>query len=207
MSAGLIEATSLSIGLSLVGAYLLGALPFAVWVGKLKGVDPRARGSKNPGASNVARTLGVRWGLLTLALDGLKGYLAALCITRYGTQAQPNALLSNELWSALAGFMAVLGHCSSPFLGFKGGRGVATTGGGLLALHPGLGALCSIGWVLALMVTQRPAWASLLLCAVMLVLSQAQGVSDATQLFAILSSVVIVLRHWTHLVKLVSGKR
>jgi len=200
-----IEATPLNVCLSLVVTYVLGALPFAVWIGRLKGVDPRKRGSKNPGASNVARTIGVKWGLLTLFFDGLKGFVAVTLIFRF-TAHDPEAWLSRELWGALTGLMAVLGHCSSPFLGFKGGRGVATTGGGLLALHPGLGLLCSLGWLLALMVTQRPAWASLILCAVMLLLSQAQGVSEATQLFAILSAVVIVLRHWTHLVKLLSGR-
>ena len=59
----------------LILSYLFGALPFAVWVGRRAGKDPRAGGSKNPGASNVARTSGFRWGLITLGLDALKGAL------------------------------------------------------------------------------------------------------------------------------------
>jgi len=203
----LINAIASSITLSLLGAYLIGALPFAVWVGRLKGVDPRTRGSKNPGASNVARTLGVKWGLLTLLLDGLKGYVAVQLIASLCVQRDPSAWLSHEMWQASAGLMAVLGHSSSPFLGFKGGRGVATTGGGLIALHPGLGTLCALGWLLALMVTQRPAWASLLLSGVMIALSQSPDVSDPTRLYALLSALIIVARHWEHIIKLVSGER
>lgn len=198
----IIDAQPLSLVLTLLASYLFGALPFAVWVGQLKGIDPRTRGSKNPGASNVARTLGVKWGLLILVLDALKGYLVVQLIAHFCTQNNRETWFSLEMWQAFAGVFAVLGHSTSPFLGFKGGRGVATTGGGLLALHTGLGLLCALGWFLTLMVTQRPAWASLILSAVMLVLSQSQGVSDATQLFTLLSAVIIVIRHWSHVVKM-----
>ena len=201
------EATILSVSLSLIAAYLLGALPFAVWVGQLRGADPRKRGSKNPGASNVARTLGVKWGLLTLLMDGLKGFAAIYLIRALYAQSSVDAWLSAEMWQAFGGLSAVLGHCTSPFLGFKGGRGVATTGGGLLALHMGLGLLCMIGWLLALMVSQRPAWASLILSAVMILLSQSQDVSDPTRIYALLCALIIVVRHWTHLVRLLSRLR
>ena len=196
--------------LVLVSAYLVGALPFAVWVGRIKGVDPRSRGSKNPGASNVARTLGVKWGLLTLALDAGKGALATLmspqlfALLSVGAAHTTNGELN--LLPALAAFASVLGHTTSPFLRGKGGRGVATTGGALVALHTGLGLLCALAWALVLLITQTPAWASLCLAVLMVTLSLRAEVAEPTQLFALLSATLIVVRHWSHIKRLLSPR-
>ena len=185
-------------------AYLIGALPFAVWVGRARGVDPRSRGSKNPGASNVARTLGLKWGLLTLALDALKG-AAGVWLVSFGVPfLSPQSDLQGltYLHSATA-FAAVLGHTTSPFLAGKGGRGVATSAGALLALHSGLGLLCGLVWALTLLITQTPAWASLTLAGLMVALSTHPDVSDPVRLFVILSAALIMVRHWGHLKKLI----
>ncbi len=113
-------------------SYLLGSIPFALIVALPQGVDPRKAGSKNPGATNVARLLGKKWGFLTFIGDSTKGILAII-IAWYFFKDLP---YSKELLLAGAGFFAVLGHMFSIFLKFKGGKGVATTIGVFLVLTP-----------------------------------------------------------------------
>lgn len=115
-------------GVALVLAYLLGSLPFGLWIGLWAGgVDVRTAGSGNIGATNVGRTVGRRWGLLTLVLDGLKGALAVGFAAALGWPAWMQAAL---------GLMAVLGHVFSIFVRFRGGKGVATGAGVFFALAP-----------------------------------------------------------------------
>ena len=119
-----IEATSLAL---LMIGYISGSIPYAVIVSRARGVDIRAVGSKNPGAHNVMRHVGRGWGWLVTILDLLKGALPALLAKLAG--------LSD--WAIVAvGVAAMLGHITSPFLGFKGGKGVATGFGMLLVLTP-----------------------------------------------------------------------
>lgn len=112
----------------LSGAYLLGSVPFGIAVARLfGGVDPRQSGSKNIGATNVGRTVGKAAGLLTLALDTLKGAVVVYLSIRY---------VNDPLLTALAGGSAFLGHIFPVFLGFKGGKGVATALGVMIILAP-----------------------------------------------------------------------
>jgi glycerol-3-phosphate acyltransferase PlsY len=121
--------------LALVGAgYLLGAIPVGLVVGRLAGgVDLRDVGSRRTGATNALRALGPGWAVAVLLLDIGKG-LAAVLLARLLYQAGPPG--SPEWVEAAAALAAVVGHNWSVFIGFRGGRGVATTGGGLLALAP-----------------------------------------------------------------------
>ncbi len=108
-------------------AYGLGAVPFGLYVARfVKGIDPRDAGSKNVGATNVARLCGAQWGVLVLVLDIFKGYLPA-ALAPDGTG-----------WVALTliGAASILGHAYSPMLDFRGGKAVATTIGVFLALAP-----------------------------------------------------------------------
>jgi glycerol-3-phosphate acyltransferase PlsY len=115
-------------------AYLLGAVPFGNIAGRLAGgVDLRRHGSGRTGATNALRTLGPAWAIGVLLLDLGKG-AAAIWLARLAYQ--PDAFLAVEWVAAAAGLAAVAGHNWSVFLGFRGGRGVATTGGGLLVLAP-----------------------------------------------------------------------
>lgn len=118
----------------LLGAWLLGSLPTAVILGQLAGVDVRNAGSGNPGATNVARTAGRGLGLATLLLDAAKGAVPVLL----ASQLQPGAGDGGEVSSLplLAALGAVLGHIFPPALGFRGGKGVATALGAVLALAP-----------------------------------------------------------------------
>ena len=107
-------------------AYLLGSFPFGMFVGKvLCGIDPQQAGSRNTGATNVARLCGARWGALALGLDLLKGLLPVLTA---------KAFSHNSLFLSAVAMAAVIGHDYSCFLGGRGGKGVATTIGVSLGL-------------------------------------------------------------------------
>jgi glycerol-3-phosphate acyltransferase PlsY len=130
-----------------LAAYLLGSVSFAVLVSKAMGLpDPHSYGSKNPGATNVLRTGNKAAAVLTLIGDAGKGAAAVLLTVLY--TGQP-AIAGYD--APIAGAMALLGHLYPVFHGFKGGKGVATAAGVLLALNPwlGLGALATFGILIA----------------------------------------------------------
>lgn len=117
--------------LSLVAAvlvgYLIGAFPSGVVIGRIAGRDPRESGSGRTGTTNALRSLGMRWAAAVAVLDLAKGAVAVLAANAIGP----------EPWAgALAGVAAVIGHVWSAFIGFRGGRGVATGGGAMLLLSP-----------------------------------------------------------------------
>jgi len=116
--------TVLALGLG----FLLGSLPCGFWLARAKGVDIRKKGSGNIGATNVGRILGKEWGYLVFALDALKGWLAVWLAAEF--------LQAGDTGSVLTGMAAVAGHVFSPWLNFKGGKGVATSAGVLLGLAP-----------------------------------------------------------------------
>ncbi|HIE33075.1 MAG TPA: glycerol-3-phosphate 1-O-acyltransferase PlsY [Thermodesulfobacteriaceae bacterium] len=117
--------------LFIIGAYLLGSVPFAILICKPFGIDPRKAGSGNPGATNVARLLGKKWGLLTLVGD-LGKALGPLVLAMSFLEEAPHY----QWWLSAVGFSAFLGHLFPLYLGFKGGKGVATATGVLLLLCP-----------------------------------------------------------------------
>ncbi len=118
--------TYLALILCLALAFFLGSIPFGLVIARtFKGIDPRKAGSGNIGSTNVARLCGLPWGILTLFCDIMKGLLPVLLAVQF--------LPSPYMQSAVA-FAAVTGHVKSPFLGFRGGKGVATTIGALIPL-------------------------------------------------------------------------
>lgn len=135
----------------LIGAYFLGAVPVGVLVARAKGVDILKVGSGNIGATNVQRALGKKAGLFVFFMDVLKGLLPALAGRLLLAQTPP---LTAEEWAGLAGVCGVLGHCLSPFLGFKGGKGISTGLGALLGASPLVG-LSAFGLFLASMFVNR----------------------------------------------------
>jgi glycerol-3-phosphate acyltransferase PlsY len=117
----------------IVVAYLLGSVPFAFLIARAYGKDLRTIGSGNIGATNLARALGRKWGYVCFALDVLKGFIPMVAVRAIaGTPERPTLL---ALWLAV-GVAAILGHVFSVFLGFKGGKGVATSFGVALGLWP-----------------------------------------------------------------------
>ncbi|MFA4844345.1 MAG: glycerol-3-phosphate 1-O-acyltransferase PlsY [Candidatus Margulisiibacteriota bacterium] len=127
----------------ILSAYLIGSIPFSHIFPKLKGKDVKTAGTKNVGATNALVVAGPLMGALALAGDIAKGYLAIFLAQHY--HLAPWAVL-------LAGFAAVAGHDFSLFLRFKGGKGVATTGGTFLAIDPVFGLLMILIWALCLAV-------------------------------------------------------
>ena len=129
---------------AVVVAYLIGSLSFAVIVSRLMGLnDPRSYGSGNPGATNVLRSGNKTAAVLTLLLDALKGAVPVLLVGQFGA---PFGLTEGTI--AAVGLAAFVGHLWPVFFGFKGGKGVATAAGVLLALNPWLGLATLATWVI-----------------------------------------------------------
>jgi len=112
---------------AVVVGYLVGAVPSGVLIGRLRGVDPRDSGSGRTGTTNAIRALGLRWAAAVAVMDVAKGIVAVIV---------GNALGADPWCGALAGVAAVVGHVRSLFIGFHGGRGVATGAGAMLVLAP-----------------------------------------------------------------------
>jgi glycerol-3-phosphate acyltransferase PlsY len=125
--------------LLLLGAYLLGSIPFAQVLARVKGIDLRQTGTGNVGAGNLTRVLSARWGLAAGLMDGFKGLVPVWLCLRAGLG--PGA-------AGLVGVSAVIGHNWSIFLRGRSGRGLATAFGLIVALHPPL-AIWTTGWALA----------------------------------------------------------
>ncbi len=142
--------------LAVVVAFLAGSVPFGYLIGRARGVDLRTVGSGNIGASNLGRVFGRRYFFLCFFLDLLKGYLPVLAAGYFGGVLGSFAVEASQAWWWLAVMAAaVLGHMFTPWLGFKGGKGVATGLGAVLGVFPalavpGVGALVVFLIVLAL---------------------------------------------------------
>lgn len=148
-------------------AFLAGSIPFGPIVARLRGVDLRKVGSGNIGATNVSRALGWKWGVLVYVLDAAKGAAPVLAAGAWaGTLGRdPSQVARADMWWWLMlPIAAVLGHMFSPFVGFRGGKGVATGSGALLAVYPVLTGplLIAIGlWAVLLAATRYMSVASI----------------------------------------------
>ena len=142
--------------LALALSFLCGSIPFGVLIGRSRGVDVRAVGSGNIGTTNVWRALGPVAGGIVFALDVAKGVAGPLL----GTWLAPGG----DIGIAACGIAAVLGHTFSPFLGFKGGKGIATSLGALLGLMPIVGVLIFAVWGAVLGLTRMISAASVAAC-------------------------------------------
>jgi glycerol-3-phosphate acyltransferase PlsY len=136
-----------------LGAYLLGSVPSAVWIGKnFYGIDVRQHGSGNAGATNTLRVLGKKAGFIVLGIDALKGFAAAsLAIFILPDAGDENHIL---IYKMVLGFVAVLGHIYPVFAGFKGGKGIATLLGIVIALNAWLALYCFVLFVLTVSITR-----------------------------------------------------
>jgi glycerol-3-phosphate acyltransferase PlsY len=133
-------------------AYILGSVPTAVWAGKIfRRIDVREHGSGNAGATNAIRVLGWKIGVPVLLIDMAKGWLAAMLPVFFGLAEPGTALITNL--QIMTGVTAIIGHIFPIFAGFRGGKGVATIFGVLLAIHPLLTLVCLGVFLLVFVVT------------------------------------------------------
>ena len=178
--------------------FLLGGIPSSVWVGlRWYGKDVRAHGSRNPGATNTFRVLGARAGTVVILLDISKALLAALWPVWYFNLGLVAAydLTAMQL---LYGGLAVLGHVFSVFLNFKGGKGVATLLGMLLAIHPAVVGLCVLVFLVVWLGTHYVSLGSIVatLCFPLLLLVPAFG--KDIHLLLPLGIAIVLLVLYTH---------
>ena len=135
-----------------VAAYLLGSIPTAVWIGKtFHGIDVREHGSGNAGTTNTIRVLGWKTGIPVLIIDMAKGWLAAM-LPVFLKIAPPGSAALTDL-QILTGIIAILGHIFPLYAGFRGGKGVATIAGAMLAIHPFLTLACFGVFLIVLLLT------------------------------------------------------
>lgn len=176
-------------------AYIFGRIPFAIYIAKLKGIDLLKEGSKNPGASNVIRLAGWKYGIIAILLDAFKGFLPTLLALILLDYNHPKAIVVL--------ICAVLGH-SFPITR-KGGKGVATTAGGMLALYPIVAIIAAIGWFVIMKIFKTPAIASLtcgLFFTVSIIFIEK---STIVKILIILSYLLLVVRHFGNILRLFKG--
>jgi glycerol-3-phosphate acyltransferase PlsY len=179
--------------LAVVVAYFIGTLPSAIIIARSKGIDITTFGSGNPGASNVARALGWKYGGMVFVLDAAKGAIPVA------------AMLSDRPIAYLCGAAAIVGHIFPVTRSFKGGKGIATGGGVLLPLHPPvmLGAL--ITWLLIAKVGKKASVASIVVVPLVMVGLAVIG-TPAWEIFAFIGlGVLIEIRHLSNIKRLITG--
>jgi glycerol-3-phosphate acyltransferase PlsY len=196
--------------IAIVGlGFILGSIPTAVVIARLYGgMDIRQHGSGNPGATNAIRQLGWAPGLLVLAIDVAKGALAVLLVTE--ASLDPFGL-GDESARCIAGTAAVAGHIWSLFARLRGGKGVATAFGALLAIQPIAASVCALLFATVVSLTRIVSLASMIaigsLPVILLLLSRfaERSLSPTMLLFAILLTALVVFAHRTNIAKLVAG--
>jgi glycerol-3-phosphate acyltransferase PlsY len=193
-----------------VVAYLLGSIPTAVWYGQgFFGVDVRQHGSGNAGATNTFRVLGKRAGTVVMLVDVLKGYTAAILssILWFSDVTTEGEILTFEI---VFGIVAVLGHLYPIFAGFKGGKGVATLLGMVLAIHPEMALICIGIFLLVVIASQYVSLGSILaaLAFPVLLLLQIFGQEESPLLivFGFVMFLLVVLTHKKNIRRLLHGQ-
>jgi len=200
----------------IVSAYLIGSIPFSYLVVRLfAGADIRQVGSRNVGATNVARSFGKTPGIIALMLDIAKGY-AAVEVARWivGRPGWPIAasmsggpLQSKEFWVALAGLIAVLAHMFPVWLRFHGGKGVATATGAFLALDPIVVAAAVIVFILVLITTRFVSLASILSAASIPIFFHflAHNAPFWRVILTIPIAIAVIIKHHSNIARLANG--
>ena len=182
--------------LLLSGGYLVGAIPFGVVVCRAMGLpDPRAAGSKNIGFTNVLRVAGRAAGILTLLGDMGKGWVAGWTAGLW---------VSEPWWIVAIAFASVLGHLFPVFLGFKGGKGVATALGAVLGVAPAIGGALVATWLLVAAVWRYSSGAAIAAFVLLPIIALWQG-NVPFLVFSLCVSGLILSRHRSNMARLLAG--
>ncbi len=169
-----------------LASYLLGSIPFSLLIAKARGVDLANSGTKNLGGSNVALTSGIKFGLIVIILDLLKGFIPVILA---------RSLIGSDLSVVLVALAAVLGHDFSIYLKFRGGKGLATTGGVFLAINPYLLFLCiPLYWLLYYFIRKFIPTTLLLLTLVPILV----WIFNLGHIYIILAICFAILAYYTH---------
>ena len=184
----------------IVGAYFLGAIPFSFLIGRFKGVNLLEVGSKSSGATNVYRTLGLKFAIIAFLLDMFKGYVAMWIA--YLLNGYDNG------WVVLAGLAAVIGHTFTPFLNFKGGKGVATGVGLMLFMKPEVAIIGFILEVMIIFITRYVSVASIAAALAILVMSWLPffSIIPIYRLLIFVAVAYVIYKHIPNIKRLASGE-
>jgi acyl phosphate:glycerol-3-phosphate acyltransferase len=199
-----------------VAAYLLGSLPTGFLVARARGVDIRTVGSKNMGATNVFRVLGKGPGIFVLLIDALKGFgSVALIINFYPdlNDLLPGVFTADGMaypqlrfgLGIIAGLFSILGHNYTCWLGFKGGKGIATTAGAFLALAPAAVGVALVVWILAFVTTRYVSVASIVAASALPITVWFTQDNLALRLIAIALGVLAIYKHKANIQRLLNG--
>ena len=186
---------------AVAAAYLIGSIPFAVVVSRAMGLaDPRSYGSGNPGATNVLRTGNKSAAALTLLGDFAKGWFAVWLVSRYGADYG-----FGPIAVAIVGLAVFIGHLYPIFLRFRGGKGVATAGGVLLAFNPWLALAGAMTWLIVAVLSRYSSLASIVAAVSAPGYSSILQGFDAQSVALIAVAVLIVYRHRVNIRSLRAG--
>lgn len=175
--------------------YLLGSIPSAYLVGKMKGIDIRQEGSGNIGATNAFRVMGKGAGILVLILDALKGVLGV----------QLARLVGGPWFVVGASLLVIFGHSYSIFLKFKGGKGVATGGGIVLALAPVTVAIQLVIFVVVVAITKYASLGSIIAAVSIPLTMYLVGEPLPVTIFGIFGATLVIYRHIPNIKRLFQG--
>lgn len=198
--------------LFILAGYLIGGIPFGFIIGKMRGVDVRTVGSKNIGATNVYRTVGHKWGFLAFFCDFLKGCLPTVAAAWF-VQHQPQLFTSSKevlanlpVWVGLG---CVFGHTLTPYMKFKGGKGVATAFGMLMAQIPLLALSAFAIFVVTVWLSHYISLGSMLAAGLLAIaIWIPTGLAEPTlplQIVVTLIGVFVIYKHKSNIVRLVKG--
>jgi acyl phosphate:glycerol-3-phosphate acyltransferase len=192
--------------LIVIPSYLIGSIPWGYLFARAKGIDIRRHGSGNIGAANVHRVMGKKWGYVVFLCDFLKGLLSV----KLGSLIAAHFQLSPVLGGVIAGIACVLGHDYSIWLRFKGGKGIATLAGAVLALFPLAFVSFGVVWIVVFFIGRYTSLASISAAAalpVAVILMVANTEPDFPWLvgFSILMAALAIWRHRGNIVRLANG--
>jgi glycerol-3-phosphate acyltransferase PlsY len=195
---------------ALILAYLFGSIPTAVWIGQaFYGIDVREYGSGNAGATNTFRVLGKKAGIAVMVLDILKGYTATNLAYLIGLSVTgPQNSVQFVNYQLALGVTAVMGHLFPVFAGFRGGKGIATLFGMILAVHTGAALLCVLTFVVVLLISKYVSLSSILsgFSFPLSIIFIFQSPIRSVVLYGMCICVLILVTHQKNIERLLKGK-
>ena len=192
--------------IALILAYLIGSIPSAVWVGRtFYGIDVREYGSGNAGATNTFRVLGKKAGIPVLLMDITKGFLAVKLVTIFGNYPQESQQYVN--FKLVLGVCGLLGHIFPVYVGFRGGKGVATLLGILSAVHPQAAAVCAGVFTLMLIFSHYVSLSSMSAAITypIIIMYVFHETVPTVNVFAMAVAILVLITHQKNIERLLKG--